>query len=89
MFRLYVCSSVLPLAANIKPNSFLLVHGTGDDNVQFMNSAVLVEKLVNANIPFQTMYYPDRNHAISGNGARPHLYALLLSFLQQHLLLSQ
>jgi dipeptidyl-peptidase-4 len=78
---------VLPRAGNVRPHSFLLVHGTGDDNVQFMNSAVLVESLVRAGVPFEAMYYPDRNHGIRGQNTRPHLYALLLSFLQRALAL--
>lgn len=76
---------MLPNVAHIKPHALLLVHGTGDDNVQFMNSAVMVEKMIEAGVPFQVMYYPDRNHSIRGNNARPHLYALLSDFLQAKL----
>jgi dipeptidyl aminopeptidase/acylaminoacyl peptidase len=37
--------------------------------------------LIQAGVKFQTMYYPDRDHGISGNNARPHLYQLISDFI--------
>ena len=52
--------------ANRIQGKFLLIHGTADDNVHFQNSAQFVTALVKANIDFETMYYPNKNHGISG-----------------------
>jgi len=76
----YNQSSVLGRALNIKDNTLLLAHGTGDDNVHFQNSAELVELLIENDIQFEVMFYTNRDHSIS-NGARPHLYHLLGNYL--------
>lgn len=46
---------------------YLIIHGTGDDNVLFQNSIQMVKSLVKNNIDFESFYYPDKNHSISGN----------------------
>jgi len=63
-------------------SKLLLMHGTGDDNVHFQNSAMLNEVLVEKEIQYDTMLYTNKNHGISGNGARPHLYKLMSDWLQ-------
>ena len=65
--------------------SYLLVHGTGDDNVHPQNSIQLVDKLEAANKQFQFMVYPGRTHAISGGNSRTHLFTLLTNFVEQTL----
>jgi dipeptidyl-peptidase-4 len=64
----------------------LLVHGSGDDNVHFQNSEVLINRLVAANKPFTMMDYPGRTHCIcEGDGTTTHLFALLTRYLNEHL----
>jgi len=66
---------------------YLLVHGSADDNVHFQNSAQMVTALVKANVDFQTMYYPNKNHGISGgpDNTSYHLYALMTNWILQNL----
>ncbi len=65
--------------------NYLLVHGTGDDNVHFQNSVELVDKLVDADVQFETMYYPNRSHGIYGGNTRNHLYKMLTNFIIENL----
>ncbi len=64
---------------------FLLVHGTGDDNVHVQNSIALQNALINANRPFEMFYYPDRNHGIYGGMTRIHLYTMMTKFIEDNL----
>jgi dipeptidyl-peptidase 4 len=65
--------------------NFLLIHGTGDDNVHFQNAVDLVDALIKADKQFETMYYPNRNHGISGGNTSWHLYQLMTDFLKRKL----
>lgn len=60
---------------------YLLVHGNGDDNVHFQNTAEMANALIAANKQFDTYFYPNRNHGIYGNNARRHLYTKMTNFL--------
>lgn len=71
-------------AAKLKGN-FLLIHGTGDDNVHFQNSVVLQEALVNAGIQFDSFYYVDKHHGIQGGKTRQHLYTQMLNYVLENL----
>lgn len=48
---------------------FLLVHGLGDDNVHFANSAEVALRMINAGMQFDTFYYPNNDHSINSNGS--------------------
>lgn len=80
----YEATSVLYQASKMKSH-FLLVHGTADDNVQFMNTCDLNELLVENNIQFDTMFYVNRDHSISGNNGREHLYRMMANYIARYL----
>lgn len=65
--------------------SYLLVHGTGDDNVHFQNAIELQNALIKANKQFDSFYYPNRTHSISGGNTRFHLYTMMTNFLLKNL----
>lgn len=64
---------------------YLLVHGTGDDNVHFQNSAQWIDALIKNDKQFDLMIYPDKNHGIYGGNTRLHLYTLMTNFILENL----
>ena len=64
---------------------YLLIHGTADDNVHFQNSMEMNKALVNNNIPFEFMAYPNKNHGIGGGNTRLHLFTKMLVFIKSNL----
>ena len=64
---------------------YLLVHGSGDDNVHVQNSMRMIEALIQANKPFDWAIYPDRNHGIYGGNTRLHLYSKMTEFIKNNL----
>ena len=65
--------------------NYLLVHGTGDDNVHVQNSYRMIEALVQANKQFEWAMYPDKNHGIYGGNTRLHLYTKMTNFIKNNL----
>ena len=66
--------------------NLLLIHGSGDDNVHFQNSEVLINALVAANKPFTMMEYPNRTHCVcQGKNTQLHLFELITRYLDQNL----
>lgn len=64
---------------------FLLIHGTGDDNVHFQNSVELVRALVAAGKDFDVFYYPDKAHGLGGRMTTLHLYRQMSDYIMENL----
>lgn len=72
------------MAGNLK-GKLLLIHGTADDNVHFQNAVMLSNALINAGKEFDSEYYPDKAHGISGGNTRLHLYNRMTDFILKNL----
>lgn len=80
----YVVASATTHAKGLKGN-LLVIHGTGDDNVHYQNTELLINELVKYNKQFSLMSYPNRTHSISeGKGTFTHLSTLFTNYLKQH-----
>ncbi|WP_405562364.1 S9 family peptidase [Polaribacter sp. Asnod6-C07] len=67
--------------------NYLLVHGTGDDNVHVQNSMRMINSLIEANKQFDMFIVPDRTHGIyKGRNTRLNLYTKMTNFVVEHLL---
>ena len=64
---------------------YMLVHGTGDDNVHVQNSMRMIEALIQADKDFEWALYPDKNHGIFGGNTRNHLYRKMTEFANKNL----
>lgn len=65
---------------------YLLVHGSGDDNVHVQNTMRMVNALVENNKQFDLFIYPDRAHGIyKGKNTRLHLFTKLTNFVLDNL----
>ncbi|NJD21351.1 MAG: S9 family peptidase [Melioribacter sp.] len=83
--EVYEDGSPVNVAKNLKGN-LLIVHGTGDDNVHYQGTELVINELVKNNKPFTMMAYPNRTHGIyEGPGTTLHLYNLLTRYLHTNL----
>jgi dipeptidyl-peptidase-4 len=80
----YDDNSPINFASRLK-GKFLLIHGSGDDNVHVQNSMQMMEALIQANKQFDSQIYPDKNHGIYGGKTRIQLYNKMTNFIQQNL----
>jgi len=64
---------------------YLLIHGSGDDNVHVQNTMQMMEALIQANKQFDSQIYPDKNHGIYGGKTRIQLYNKMTTFIQNNL----
>jgi len=64
----------------------MVAHGTGDDNVHFANTALLLNKLIEAGkYPQYLMVFPGRGHPISDRPATLDLFHHIVQFLVDNL----
>lgn len=79
-------NSPINYAEKLKGN-YLLVHGTGDDNVHVQNSYRMINALIKANKQFDMFIVPDRTHSIyKGKNMRLNLYTKMTNFIALHLI---
>ena len=83
-FEGYAATSPLRRVKDLQ-GKLLLVHGTADDNVHFMQTMEYAEALVQANKQFDMHVYKDRNHSIYGGNTRYHLYTKMANYLFNNL----
>jgi len=81
----YEQNSPITFAGGLEGN-LLVVHGTGDDNVHYQGTEMLINALVAAGKQFTVMPYPNRSHGIfEGPGTTMHLRTLLTDYLMQNM----
>jgi dipeptidyl-peptidase-4 len=64
---------------------YLIVHGSGDDNVHVQNTMEMVDALVKHNKDFEMFIYTNKNHGIYGGYTRLHLFNKMLRFTLDNL----
>ncbi len=80
----FIKGSPVTYAKNLQGN-LLVIHGTGDDNVHYQNTELLVNELIKYNKDFRMMSYPNRTHAIrEGEGTSEHLRTIYTNYLKEN-----
>ena len=82
---LYRDDSVLHSAPNLK-GRLLLIQGTGDDNVHLENSIQFIQRLIDADLPYDLQLYPRKTHDVGGPEATTHLYGSILEHFERYLM---
>ncbi|MFT5859031.1 MAG: dipeptidyl-peptidase-4 [Flavobacteriaceae bacterium] len=65
--------------------SYLLIHGSGDDNVHYQNTMEMVNALVAADKQFDLFIYPNKTHGIFGGNTRNHLFNMMFQYTLENL----
>lgn len=79
----YKDASLWENVANMDRKRFLLIHGTADDNVHFQQSIMLMRRLIQQNVLFETRLYPDQDHSIANRADKLHLGNTLSKFFSE------
>lgn len=80
----YDDNSPVNMVKNLK-GKYFLIHGTADDNVHYQNAIEMQQALIDADKPFDSEAYPDKNHGIGGGVTRLHLYRRLTKYILENL----
>jgi dipeptidyl-peptidase-4 len=81
----YKAGSAINFAKGLQ-GKLLLMHGSGDDNVHFAGSEMLVNRMIELGKTFDFMMYPNRTHGISeGPGTTLFLFKRLARHLTTYL----
>jgi dipeptidyl-peptidase-4 len=64
---------------------YLLIHGSGDDNVHYQNTMEMINALVAADKQFDLFIYPNKNHGIYGGNTRNHLFKMMYNYTLDNL----
>lgn len=64
---------------------YLLIHGSGDDNVHYQNTMEMINALVAADKQFDLFIYPNKNHGIYGGNTRNHLFKMMFDYTLKNL----
>ncbi|XP_039260168.2 dipeptidyl peptidase 4-like isoform X2 [Styela clava] len=79
----YNQSTAIQKLDNFGKHYFVLVHGTSDENVHFLNSARLSKALIEADVDFSAYFAGDETHSFNrGTNAYGHHYKLLTNHLK-------
>jgi len=81
----FIKGSPVTYAKNLKGN-LLLIHGTGDDNVHYQNTELVINELIKHGKQFRMFGYPNRSHGIyEGRGTTYHLYTMMFNYFLSNL----
>ena len=85
--RLSQCRVILNEVKNLskEPVMLKITHGTGDDNVHYQNTLLLIDALHKGGKKFDFMIYPDGMHGYHGYQGR-HFLAANREFWRMYLL---
>lgn len=64
---------------------YLLIHGSGDDNVHYQNTMEMINALVREYKQFDLFIYPNKNHGIYGGNTRNHLFQMMYDYTLKNL----
>lgn len=80
----YHDGSPINFAEGLKGN-LLLVHGSGDDNVHFQGTEMLINRFIELSKPFQFMDYPNRTHCLcEGRNTVYYDFSMMARYIEDH-----
>ncbi len=80
----YKNAAILPLVDNLMA-PLLLIHGLSDSNVHVSHSKRLINEFIRNGKTFEVMFYPGKDHRLSGSKTRTDLFTRITRFIQTHL----